>query len=214
MNCYKKIKKTIFVGIVSAFIILPISLNADTGWSYHQQSDSLNNQTYSYAQSPLPKPGLYDNIMLSLVCKDHKLQAVVETDELITSQGSSFSMEYQVDQLAPVTLSMKTFPDSKRKAYTETNAKRMADDLLTGQVIFIKINTMIKTVLSSSINLDNASTTIKQVLIDCTQLDTEKPPKSLNNYTFNDFESDFKKLPLIQQQKLLNQLKQLVINTP
>ncbi len=212
MNRYKKIKTYIFVGIISTLSSTPLTLYADSGWRYQQQSDNLNNQTYSVAQSPLPKPGLYDNIMLSLVCKDHTLQSVIETDDLIASQGSRFTLEYQVDKQAPVTLTLKTFPDSKRKGYTETDAKQMAEALLSGQAVFIKVNTMIKTVLSISINLDNASTPIKKVLEDCASLTSSQQTPSTNNYSFKDFEADFKQLPANQQQKILSQLKQLINN--
>jgi len=71
---------------------------ADNVWSYHQESDSLTNQTYSLAQSPLPQPGLYDDMMLEIVCKENKLQAVIDTNDLIASQSSRFSLEYQIDK--------------------------------------------------------------------------------------------------------------------
>ena len=104
---------------------------------------------------------------LEIVCKDHKLQAVINADDLIASQNSDFKVEYQIDKNPPVTLSMKTFPDSKRRGYTESDAKRIANDLLTGQAVFVRINTMIRTVLSSSIPLDNIAEPIGQVLKDC-----------------------------------------------
>jgi branched-chain amino acid transport system ATP-binding protein len=52
-------------------------------------------------------------------------------------------LEYQIDKKTPVTVQMKTFPDSKRKGYSNESAKRMADDMLTGQAIFIRVTTMI-----------------------------------------------------------------------
>lgn len=208
MNRYKKIHRTLFVSII-IFAGMPFKLSADSGWSYHQQVDSLNNQTYSYAQSPLPKPGLYDNIMLSIVCKDHKLQSVIETDELIASQGSRFNIEYQVDQQAPITLSLKTLADSKRKGYTENDANQMATALLSGQAVFIKVNTMIKTTLSSSITLDNARSAIDRVMADC-NTDKKMVSNSENNYNLNDFEKAFKQLSANQQQQILSKLKQLM----
>ncbi len=208
MNRYKKIHRTIFVSII-IFVGMPFKLSADSGWSYHQQADSLNNQTYSYAQSPLPKPGLYDNIMLSIVCKDHKLQSIIETDELIASQGSNFSIEYQVDQQTPITLSFKTLADSKRKGYTETDANQMATALLSGQAVFIKVNTMIKTTLSSSISLDNARGAVDRVMADC-NTDKKMVSNSENNYNLNDFEKAFKQLSANQQQQILSKLKQLM----
>ncbi len=208
MNRYKKIHRTLFVSII-IFAGMPFKLSADSGWSYHQQVDSLNNQTYSYAKSPLPKPGLYDNIMLAIVCKDHKLQSVIETDELIASQGSRFSIEYQVDQQTPITLTFKTLADSKRKGYTETDAKQMATTLLSGQAVFIKVNTMIKTTLSSSITLDNARSAIDRVMTDC-NTDKKMVSNNENNYNLNDFEKAFKQLSANQQQQILSKLRQLM----
>ena len=153
--------------LLALLIACPLNALADNTWSYHQESDSLTNQTYSFAQSPLPRPGLYDDIMLEIVCKENKLQAVIDADDLIASQGSRFNLEYQIDKKTPVTVQMKTFPDSKRKGYSDEFAKRMADDLLTGQAIFIRVNTMLRTVLSSSMPLDNAAEPIKHVLADC-----------------------------------------------
>ncbi len=209
MNRYKKIHKYIFVGIISSCASIPFKVYADNIWSYHQQIDSLNNQTYSYAESPLPKPGLYDNIVLSIVCKDHRLQSLIETDELIASQGSNFGVEYQVDQHTPIALSMKTMSDSKRKGYTEKEATSMATALLTGQAVFIKVNTMIRTTLSSSISLDNAVTTIRQVMADC-QTDKITINERDTSYQLNDFERDFKQLSDKQQQLILGKLKQLI----
>ena len=94
------------------------------------------------------------------------MQAVIDADKLIASQSRSFDVEYQIDKKAPVTIQMKTFPDSKRKGYTDEFARRIANDMLTGKAIFIRVNTMIRTVLSSSMPLDNAAEPIKHVLAD------------------------------------------------
>jgi hypothetical protein len=193
----------IMLGLLMA---CPLNAFADNTWSYHQINDDLTNQTYRIAQSPLPRPGLYDNIMLEIVCKDKKLQAVIETDDLIASQGSPFNLEYQIDKKAPVKVPMKTFPDSKRKGYSEESAKRMADDMLTGQAIFIRVNTMIRTVLSISIPLDNASEPIKHVLADC-GLSSSGNVTSEPVYSLTGFEQEFSKLSLEQQQKVLAKIK-------
>ncbi len=188
------------------------SLNvlADNTWSYHQQSDSLTNRTYSFAQSPLPRPGLYDDMMLEIVCKDNKLQAVIDTDDLIASQGSRFNMEYQIDKKTPVTMQMKTFPDSKRKGYSYEFAKSMADDLLTGQAVFIRVNTMLRTVLSSSIALDNIAEPIKQVFADC-GLGVASNVDSEPAYNLTGFEQDFSKLSEVQQQQVLAKIKKIMM---
>ena len=194
---------------LALLIVCPLTALADNTWSYHQESDSLTNQTYSFAKSPLPRRGLYDNIMLEIVCKEKKLQAVIEADDLIASQGSRFDMEYQIDKKTPVTVPMKTFPDSKRKGYSEEFAKRIADDLLTGQAIFIRVNTMIRTVLSSSMPLDNAAEPIKHVLADC-GLSSSDDLTSQSVYSLAEFEQDFNKLSLEQQQQVLAKIKKIV----
>jgi len=200
--------KSIQVGIVLLFAC-PLYAWADNNWSYQQKSDSLNNQTYSTALSPLPRPGLYDDMTLEIVCKDHKLQAVINADDLIASQNSEFKIEYQIDKNPAVKLSMKTFPDSKRRGYTEADAKRIADDLLTGQAVFIRINTMIRTVLSSSIPLDNIAEPIAQVLKDCgLSASTKITGESAYNLTM--FEQEFNQLSSEQKQNVLIKIKEIM----
>lgn len=196
--------------MLALLIACPLNAFADDTWSYHQESDSLTNQTYSFAQSPLPRPGLYDNIRLEIVCKENKLQAVIDADDLIASQGSSFDVEYQIDNKTPVMVQMKTFPDSKRKGYSDEFAKRIADDMLTGQAIFIRIKTMIRKVLSSSISLDNAAEPIKHVLADCS-LSLSDNVTGEPAYSLTEFEQEFSKLSLEQQQQVLAKIKKIMM---
>jgi len=191
-------------------IACPLSVLADNTWSYHQESDSLSNKTYSFAQSPLPRPGLYDDIMLEIVCKEHKLQALIEADDLIASPGSRFNLEYQIDKQTPVTVEMKTLPDSKRKGFTEEFAKQMADDLLTGQAVFIRVNTMLRTVLSISIPLNSVVEPIKHVFADC-GLNSSSNNISEPAYSLTVFEQEFSKLSLEQQQQVLAKIKKIML---
>ena len=210
MNHSRFFGNSISAILLALFIVCPLNSSADNTWSYHQESDSLTNQTYSFAQSPLPRPGLYDDIMLEIVCKDNKLQAVIEADDLIASQGRSFDMEYQIDKKTPVTVQMKTFPDSKRKGYSDEFAKRMADDLLSGQAIFIRVNTMLRTVLSSSMPLDNAAEPINHVLADCGLSSSEKITSD-QAYSLTEFEQEFSKLSLEQQNQVLAEIKKIML---
>ena len=194
---------------LALLIVCPLSALANNTWSYHQESDRLTNRTYSFALSPIPRRGMDDNIRLGIVCKENKLKAVIEAENLISSQGSSFDVEYQIDKKTPVTVPMKTFPDSKRKGYSEEFAKRIADDLLTGQAIFIRVNTMIRTVLSSSMRLDNAAEPIKHVLADC-GLSSSDDLSSQSVYSLAEFEQDFNKLSLEQQQQILAKIKKIM----
>jgi hypothetical protein len=193
-------------------LLMAVSMNvcADNTWSYHQESDRLTNQTYSFAQSPLPRRGLYDYLRLEIVCKEKKLQAVIIADDLIASQNSSFEMEYQVDKKPPATVPMKTFPDSKRKGYTIELARQVADDLLTGQAVFISVKTMIKKVLSSSLPLDKAEEPIKHVFADCGLGLSDKGIRK-HAYSLDEFEQEFSQLSPDQQQKLLATIKKLMM---
>jgi hypothetical protein len=119
-------------------------------------------------------------------------------------------LEYQIDKKTPVTVQMKTFPDSKRKGYSDEFAKRIADDMLTGKAIFIRVNTMIRTVLSSSMPLDTAAEPIKQVFADC-GLNPSSEVTSESAYSLTDFEQEFSKLSLEQQQQVLVKIKKIMM---
>ncbi|GAB6141505.1 hypothetical protein JCM14076_22340 [Methylosoma difficile] len=193
---------------LSSFLALP-SQAADS-WSYQQQSDPLTNQSYSYAQSPRPDRSLYDNIKLQIVCKQQQLQVVVETESLIASQNSPFVVEYQIDQQPALKMNLTTFADSKRKGFNQENAKAFADSLLTGQKIFIRINTLIKKTLSSEMLLTDAAPAIGKVLGDCgLSAATASTP-----YSLAEFEQAFAKLPPEQQQNILVKLKKIITEGP
>ena len=196
--------------VLALLIFCPFSAFADNTWSYHQENDRLTNRSYSFALSPMPPRGLYDNIRLEIVCKDATLQVSVDADSLIASQGSDFDFEYQIDKNPPVTLQMKTFKDSKRKGYTEDYAKRIVDDLLTGQSVFIRINTMIRKVLSAVMPLKNAADPIKHVVADCGLSDNTASEPA---YSLGEFERAFVQLPLAQQQQVLSEIKKIIMET-
>lgn len=198
--------------ILALLISCPLSVSADNAWSYRQESDRLTNRTYSLALSPLPPRGLYDNIRLEVVCKDNNLQVVIDADSLIASQGSTFDFEYQIDKNPPVTLQMKTFKDTKRRGYTEEQAKRIVDGLLTGQSVFIRVNTMIRTVLSAAMPLENAAEPIRHVASDC-GLSLSGNASAEPAYSISEFEQEFGKLPPNQQQQVLGKIKQIIRET-
>ena len=195
--------------MLALLIACPINVFADNTWSYHQESDRLTNRTYSFVQSPIPPRGIYDNMKLEIVCKENKLQVVIDAENLIASQGSNFDLEYQIDEKTPVTVQMKTFPDSKRKGYSDEFAKRIADDMLTGQTIFIRVKTMIRRILSTSIPLDNAAESIKHVFADC----GIGLPNSESVYSLTEFEQEFSQLSPEQKQQVLTKIKKIIMET-
>lgn len=192
-----------------ALILLPLQAFAAKNWTYHQEKDNANNLSYSFARSPIPRTDLYDDLKLEVTCKDSKLQVVIDSEVLIASQGSAFDVEYQIDKQAPVQLQMRMFPDSKRKGYTETQAKQIADAILGGQSIFVRVTTMIRRVLSGAMPLDDAAGPIKQVYADC-GLTAENA--STAQYSLANFNEDFNKLSVAQQQAVLSKLKQFMMD--
>lgn len=204
--------KTVQRLILALMIFCPLTVSAANTWSYRQENDRLTNRSYSFALSPLPPRGLYDNIRLEIVCKDNTLQVVIDADSLIASQGSAFDFEYQIDKNPPITLQMKTFKDSKRRGYTEEHAKRIVDDLLAGQSVFIRVNTMIRTVLSAAMPLENAAEPVKHVVADC-GLNLSGNVTGEPAYSLTEFEQEFGKLPSEQQQQVLGKIKQIIMET-
>jgi hypothetical protein len=190
-------------------LALPLNLYAETSkWTYQKEQDSLTNQTFSYARSPLPARGQYDNIRVEIVCKQNKLQFVVDGGSLIASQNETFSMDYQIDQRPAIALTLQTFPDSKQQGFTEANVNQIVAEVLSGQSIFIRINTMIQKVLTGLISLNDASTPIQQVLADC-GVNNVKQSGHEPEYSMEQFQQDFKQVPSNKQAQLLQKIKGL-----
>jgi len=190
----------------------PINSLAANTWSYRQQTDRTSNQTYSIAQSPIPRLDLYDELKLAVICKDGKLQAQLEAASISASQGSKFELEYQIDKQPSVNIPMRAFSDSKRRGYTDIEANRMVADMLSGhEAIVLRVKTMIKKVLSASIHLPDAEQPIQQVLSDCGTTPTQ--PKQ-TEFSLADFGQAFNKLSKEQQQQVLQQLKKILMELP
>ncbi|MGR9087008.1 MAG: hypothetical protein ACU841_08045 [Gammaproteobacteria bacterium] len=202
----------------TGILMLQVSLSAPVfaesaqdlnAWTYRKDWDRLSNADYSLVRSPMPNRALYDNLRLEIICKEKKLQLAVDSKKFITSQNKAFDFEYQIDQNKPVSIPMKTYPNSKLRGYTEEHSERIANDLLTGQSVFILVNTLINTVLSGSIPLSGAGMPIRQVLADCGLAPPDRKGAGAD-YSLADFESDFKRLSPEQQRHILDQIKQMV----
>jgi hypothetical protein len=68
---------------------------------------------------------------------------------------------------------------------------------------------MLRTVLTISIPLDNAAEPIKKVFADCGLSLSDKNTRK-SDYSLSDFQQDFGKLSLEQQQELLSNIKKLM----
>lgn len=200
--------------VLSLAILVPAKAISETteemnSWAYHQKWDKLTNTNYSLARSPVPRRGANDNLRIEFICKNNALSLSVDALSLITSQGSQFKFEYQVDRQASVSLSMRTYNDSKRRGYTDQQIERIVADILTGQAIYIRVHTLIRTVLTSRIPMDNATQPIQQVLADCnTALPGGQAKQSA--YSLNDFEQDFNALSPEKRQQVLEKIQTIM----
>lgn len=208
----RKINKHPLRVILSVAMLQSIDAFAAEAWTYLQASDPGTNRSYSKVRSPMPRLDLYDDLRLEVMCKENKLQVVVDSDILIASQGSNFDFEYQIDKQPSVKIQMRTFPDSKRKGYTEEQAKSIIDAMLTGQAVFIRVNTMIRRVLSGSIPLNGAAEPIKHVLADCGISANSAVAES--SYSLAEFEQALNKLSAEQQRQIMSKVRKLMTEQP
>jgi hypothetical protein len=211
--CYGLIRRCIVGIIVMHSFLTPASADEETDqemetWAYHKKWDQLNNLNFSLVRSPMPKRGLYDDIRLEIICEDGKLQLVAETSSLITSQNREFDVEYQIDKKPPVTIKLRTFKDNKRRGYTEGQVDRIAGEFMSGQSVFIRINTIISTVLSAAIPLKDASGPIHQVLADCGIV--QGKTQTQQAYSLTEFERDFTKLSPERQRQVLDKIRNIM----
>lgn len=199
------LKKIIFrYGAWALLALISLNAHAVNTWVYQQENDRLSNKSFSFARSPMPRTDLYDDLRLDIACKDKKLQVIVEADALIASQGSAFEVEIQIDKQTPLKVIMHTFPDSKRKGFTDAQARQVSDALLSGQTVFIRVNTMIRRVLSGEMPLTDAIVPIKQVYADCA-VSAESTPSSVD-YSLAQFVADFNLLSVEKQRVVLEGL--------
>jgi hypothetical protein len=214
--CYGLIRRIIVGVIVMQLFFSPASADEETDqeietWAYHKEWDKLNNLNFSLVRSPMPKRGLYDDIRLEIICEDQKLQLVAETSSLITSQNREFDFEYQIDKKPPVAIKLRTFKDNKRRGYTNEQVDRIIGEFLSGQSAFIRINTIINTVLSADISLKDASEPVQQVLADCGIVKDKTTTQQA--YSLAEFERDFAKLSLEQQRQVLDKIKNIMVDS-
>ena len=211
--CYGLIRWIITSCIFMHLILFPAIAHAKPEqemetWTYHKEWDNLNNLNFSFVRSPMPKRGPYDNIRLEILCKENKLQLVAESSSLITSQDRDFDFEYQIDKKPPVVMKLRTFRDNKRRGYSNEQIDRIVGEFLSGQSIFIRINTIISTVLSADITLKDASEPIQQVLADCGNAQGKTSIQQA--YSLTEFEQDFAKLSPEQQERALDEIKKIM----
>ena len=200
----------IFLVLFSASVFaLPETKQEMEAWSYHKEWDQSTNVNYSLARSPLPRRGVYDTLRLEVVCKNKQLQFVLDSYNLITSKGSTFDFEYKIDNKDEVAIKMRTYPDTKRRGYADEQVMPIVEAMLSGQWIFIRVHTIIRTVLSSKISLQGAREPVQHVLADCGKTLPGEDSSSVG-YGLADFERDFTSLTPAQQRQILDRVKQMI----
>lgn len=214
--CYGLIHRIIVGFIVMQLFFSPANADGETDqeiktWAYHKEWNKLKNLNFSLVRSPMPKRGLYDDIRLEIICEDQKLQLVAKTSSLITSQNREFDFEYQIDKKPPTTIKLRTFKDNKRRGYTDEQVDRIIAEFLSGQSVFIRINTIISTVLSANISLKDVSGPVQQVLADCSVVKDKTTAQQ--TYSLTEFERDFAKLSPAQQGQVLDKIKNIMVDT-
>ena len=208
---HNRVQRSRFGRIMGVFLMASTtSVVAETqqemnSWTFHHEWDKLNNVRYTLARSPLPQHGLYDRLRMEVVCKENKLQFVLDANSLLASKGRAFEFEYQINKRTPVTIMLRGASD-KRHGYTDENVDKIAQDMLNGQTIFIRAHTMIRKVLTSLISLEGAEQPIQQVLLDC-GVNLSAKDSEQSAYSLADFEHDYKSLSLDQQRQILEQIK-------
>ncbi len=209
MFCLPLFKKSAQFGLLLLLVSLATTAVSAESWQYHQDVDRLSNEAYSSVTSPTLPRGLYDDLKITIMCRQQSLQVIIDSDSFIASQDRQFEMEYQLDKQAAVTLVMRTFPDSKRKGVNTTEAKALFDGMLISQdKLYIRVKTMLKEVLTATFPLNDAHQALEKILSDCRP--TAVGDSTNTAFSLRDFEHALKQLPIDQQQHLLNTIKNLL----
>ncbi len=211
--CYRLIRWMIASYIYLNLIGFPPNATAETNeerraWTYQKEVDKLTNLTYSLVRSPMPKRNQYDNIRLEITCKANKLQFIAQTSALITSQDREFDFEYQIDKKPSTAIKLRTFKDSKYRGYSDEKVDQIAGEFLSGESIFIRINTIISSVLTAEINLKDATKPIQQVLTDCGIVAGKAQTQQA--YSLTEFVRDFAALTPEQRAQTLEEIKKIM----
>ncbi len=209
MFCFQLFKKPAQFGLLLLHVsFAPAAVSAES-WQYHQDLDRLSNEAYSSVTSPTLPRGLYDDLKVTIMCRQQSLQVIIDSDSFIASQDSQFEMEEQLDKQAPFTLIMRTFPYSKRKGVNTTEAKALLDGMLVSQdKLYIRVKTMLKDVLAATFPLNNAHQALEKIMSDCPTPSSSGTTEA--TFSVHDFEHALKQLSPDQQQHVLNAIKTLL----
>ena len=190
--------------------ILSSSSVEANSWVYKQDSEKLTDKQYSYAFGYASDYEYNNDFTVSFQCSDGKVRFEINVDKMIESKGKEFSFAYRVDYHKAREITLRTFSNNSEGGYTYDNVQQIAQDMIGGNKMFVRAITWNNNYLEANIYLAGADSAIRKVFSDCgVSLDsTTKSPKS--SYSLNDFTKKFKKLTPANQQKVLNDLQELI----
>jgi len=204
-------KLSIIITIILVSIGILVSANAHAfRWMYKQDSEELTDKQYSFAAGFARHYKYNNNFTVSFDCTGGKIRFKINADTLITSKGEEFTFAYRVDKRESRQLILRTFSNNNQGGYTYDNVRRIAQDILGGNEMFVRVITWDNDYLEARISLERSDSAIRKVFSDCgMNLDLSAPsPKS--SYSLNDFTASFRKLTPAQQEKVLKELQELM----
>ena len=179
-------------------------------WRYHKDKDKLTDEEYSFAYGYSSKYKYNNDFTVSFLCQGGQVRFEIDADTLIKSKNKPFVFTYRIDSKPAQAIEMKTFSNQGEGGYTYDDAETVANDILGGNRMFVRAITWNNDYLETTISLAESDHNIKKVFSDCGQSLTENPEPSKTEYTFSQFEKDFKKLSVKKQKEILVLLKKKV----
>lgn len=136
-------------------------------WKYTSSSDELTDEVttsalafdFSYKYS-------YD-FTIGFQCTNNKVRFIVGVDTLIEVKGDEFNFSYRVDKRPANSLRMNVYSNDNQGGYTINHAKTVAENILGGNSIFVRVITWNNDYLETTIRLDGSDAVIKKVFNDC-----------------------------------------------
>lgn len=188
-------------------LIMLISSTVKADWNYKKTQDSLTDETQSFASAYKFDYKYNNDYIVSFMCIKGKVRFDIDVDTLINSKSKPFNFIFRVDKKEPQTIKMMTFANEVSGGFTY-DAENIALDILGGNNMFVRTITYNNDYLEANISLSGSDKAIKQVFNDCgISLDQSDNKSSNENYSWNDFQSEYNKLNKSEQKKLLKILK-------
>lgn len=185
-----------------------LALDTETPWRYGSSRDTLTDRQYSMTCSQPKNYNQNDRFSLCFTCRGNQVSLQVEADAVITNGNEPFSLFYRVDDKEPHQVPLTTFVNNDHAGFNFADAERVARDILGGREILVRFDTLENGFIETTVGLYLSDVNIRKVFADCgAALFAADAPKS-KEYTFEQFEAEFRKLSRKNQERLLNSVRQ------